>query len=139
MSWMLPWPSCDADRVLAHGAAPGGAGDLLSWAIQSRGRRVSVRLDGELDVATTPGLARQLEPLAEAGSHLILGLAGVRFCGCAGLNLFVRLQLRASAAGGWMHLAEPTPAVSRLIALTGLRDTLQVEAGLAARLRPSWR
>jgi anti-anti-sigma factor len=131
---MLPWPSRGANDVLAYSAPPGGAGDLLSWAIQSRGRRVIVRIDGDLDVATAPRMARQLESLAEQGSHLILDLAGVRFCDCAGLNLFVRLQLRAAAAGGWMHLAEPTPAVRRLIALTGLHDILAVEAGMAGAI-----
>jgi stage II sporulation protein AA (anti-sigma F factor antagonist) len=134
MSRMLPRPSCGVDHVLAHGAAPGGAGGLLSWAIQPRGRRVIVRLDGELDTDTAPRLARQIEPLAETGSHLILDLAAVRFCDCAGLNLFVRLQLLASAAGGWMHLAEPTPAIRRLIALTGLYDILPVEAGLVGAI-----
>jgi anti-sigma B factor antagonist len=129
MSWLLPWPNGGADHVLACGA-PGGAEDQLRWTIQTCGPRVIVCLDGELDVATSRRLAPQLEPLAEAGGHLVLGLAGVRFCDCAGLNLFVRLQLRASAAGGWMRLAEPAPAIRRLIALTGLRDVLPVEADL---------
>jgi anti-anti-sigma regulatory factor len=35
-----------------------------------------------------------------AASHFFLDLAGLRFCDCAGLNLFLRVQQRARAAGG---------------------------------------
>jgi anti-anti-sigma factor len=131
---LLSRPDCGADHALACGVASGGAGDMLRWTVQSRGPQVVVYLDGELDIATVPHLARQLEPLAETGSRLILSLAAVRFCDCSGLNLFVRLQHRASAAGGWMYLAEPTPAIRRIIALTGLRDILPIETGQAAGL-----
>ena len=75
---------------------------------------------GELDIGTMPGLEGELGPLASTGSHLILDLAGVRFCDCAGLNLFLRLQRCASAAGGSLHLVTPTASVRRLIAVTKL-------------------
>lgn len=65
------------DRPLACGSQPGGTADLLTRAIHPHGQLVIV-LDGELDITTAPGLARRLEPLAEAGSHPIAGLAAPR-------------------------------------------------------------
>jgi anti-anti-sigma factor len=104
-------------------------GDPLTWDIQSRGHLIIVCVNGELDAGTTPGLGGQLAPLA--GSHLILDLAGVRFCDCAGLNLFLRLQQRARAVGGSLHLAAPAASVRRLITLARLSDVLPITASAA--------
>jgi anti-anti-sigma factor len=123
---LLP-PTRGAD----HRAAGGGAGSPLTWGIQSHGRLVIIVLGGELDIATAPGLAGQREPLAETDSHLILDLAGMRFCDCAGLSLFLRLKQRSAAAGGALHLTAPTAPVRRLVALTGLHDLLPAAAGPA--------
>jgi anti-anti-sigma factor len=103
----------------------------LTWDIQERGRQAYVVVDGELDVGTAPGLSGQLTPLAEAGRDLILDLAGLRFCDCAGLNLFLRAQKHATAAGGSLHLVAVTKQVSRLIAMARLSDVLQVTATAA--------
>jgi hypothetical protein len=87
--------------------------------------RVIVFLDGELDAATAPGLAEQLAPLAETGSHPILDLAGLRFCHCAGLSLFPRLRQRRSQPGSPCSpdpVTEPHRATSRP---TGRRTALR--------------
>ena len=108
-------------------------GKPLTWDIESHGRTATVVMAGELDVGTMPGLEGELGPLASAGSHLILDLAGVRFCDCAGLNLFLRLQRCARAAGGSLHLVTPTASVRRLIAVTKLSEVLPV-AGCPAEV-----
>jgi anti-anti-sigma factor len=106
-------------------------GDPLTWDIQSRGHLIIVFVNGELDAGTTPDLGGQLVPLAGAASHLVLDLAGLRFCDCAGLNLFLRLQQRARAVGGSRHLAAPTASVRRLITLARLSDVLPITASAA--------
>lgn len=121
----------DADHPLVRGRLTRYTGSQLTWEIQSRGRLAIVAVNGELDVGTTPGLGEQLTPLADTGGHLILDLAGIRFCDCAGLNLFLRLQQRARAAGGSFHLAAPTAPVRRLIMLTRLSDVLPTTASPA--------
>jgi anti-sigma B factor antagonist len=121
----------DADQPLVRGRLTRYAGSQLTWEIQSRGHLAIVAVNGELDVGTTPGLGEQLTPLADTGGHLILDLAGIRFCDCAGLNLFLRLQQRARAAGGSFHLAAPTASVRRLIMLTRLSDVLPITASPA--------
>ena len=51
---------------------------------------------------------------------------GVRFCDCAGLSLFLRVQRQATAAGGSLHLTAPTVQVRRLIVVARLSDVLSV-------------
>jgi anti-sigma B factor antagonist len=118
----------DADCPLACGDLTGGTGDLLTWAIDSRGPPVIIVLLGELDIATAPGLAMQLDSLAETGRDLILDLAGLRFCDCAGLSALLRVRQRATAAGGSLHLTALTPALRRFITLVRLHDLLPIAA-----------
>ncbi len=54
-------------------------------------------------------LAGRLDPLAAAGCHLILDLSALSFFDCTGLNLFLRWQRQAAAAGGVLHVVAATP------------------------------
>jgi anti-sigma B factor antagonist len=89
-----------------------------------------VVLDGELDIVTAPDLAQRLAPVARTGSDLVLDLAAVRFCDCAGLNTFLRLRRLACASGGSLHLAAPTAVVRRLIMLVQLDEVLPLAASV---------
>lgn len=115
----------------SHARWPRLTGEPLSWDIQPRGNVTVVVLDGELDVGTAPGLAGQLDPLAGEGGHLILDMAGVRFCDCAGLSLFLRLDKQVTAAGGFLHLAALAAPVRRLVSLAKLDDVLVVTPTVA--------
>ena len=117
-----------ADRqsgCLPHWTALTGATEVLTWGIYSDGHLVVVALDGELDLASGPGLARQLDPLAAAGRHLIADLGALAFCDCTGLALIMRWQRQAAAAGGALHLVAPGPRFRRLAALTGSSRLLE--------------
>ncbi len=127
----LFWRRRDADHPLVRRRLTRYIRKQLTWDIQSGRNLAVVVVKGELDAGTAPGLSGQLEPLADTGSHLILDLAGLRFCDCAGLNLFLRLQQRAHAAGGSLQLAAPTPWVRRLITLARLSDVLPITASPA--------
>lgn len=130
----------DGDRPLVRWPLSRPAGDPLSWDIQPHGRLAVVVVDGELDVGTAPGLGEGLTPLAETGRDLVLDLAGVRFCDCAGLSLFLRVQKQATAAGGSLHLMAPTAQVRRLIIVARLSDVLPVTdatADVLAALDPA--
>ncbi len=105
------------------------AGSALTWGIHSHGQTAFVILSGELDIATAPGLAQRLAPLADTGKHLLLDLAGLRFCDCAGLSVFLRLRQRVMSAGGSLRLTAPTGAIRRLLVLTGQHDLLSIAAG----------
>jgi anti-anti-sigma factor len=117
-------PDSPSDCLPHWAALSGGTNDQLTWRIYSDGHLVAAELAGELDLAARPGLARQLDPLAEAGRHLILDLGALEFCDCVGLGLFLRWQQRATAAGGALHLAAARPRLRQLLALTGTAGLL---------------
>jgi anti-sigma B factor antagonist len=119
------------DLRLARRRPAGPAGDLLTWDVQARGDLAVVAVSGELDIDSARGLEGELAPVADAGRHLILDLASLRFCDCAGLSLFLRVQQRARAAGGSLHLAALTPRVLRVITAARLADVLPITASVA--------
>jgi anti-anti-sigma factor len=120
-----------AVRPLAGMGFSGPVEDMLTWDIKDRDGLVIVVVDGELDIHSGPGLGDALTPAADAGRHLILDVAGLRFCDCAGLSLFLRTRERARAAGGSLHLAAPTVSMRRLIRVARMSDVLTVTASVA--------
>jgi anti-sigma B factor antagonist len=109
-------------------AVTGGTRGPLAWSVYADGHLVVAALDGELDLGTGPGLAERLDPLAQAGRHLILDLGALTFCDCTGLNLFLRWQRQAAAAGGALHIVAATPRFRRVAGLAGAGALLQAEA-----------
>jgi anti-anti-sigma factor len=120
-----------AARPLAGMGFSGPVEDMLTWDIKDRGGLVVVVVDGELDIHSAPGLGEALAPAADAGRRLILDVAGLRFCDCAGLSLFLRTQERARAAGGSLHLTALTASMRRLISVARMSDILPVTASVA--------
>ncbi len=120
-----------AARPLAGMGFSGPVEDMLTWDIKNRDGLVIVVVGGELDIHSAPGLGEALAPAADAGRHLILDVAGLRFCDCAGLSLFLRTQERARAAGGSLHLAAPTGSMRRLIRVARMGDVLTTAASVA--------
>ena len=115
-------------RCLPQWTALTGATEVLTWGVYSDGHLLVAALDGELDLASGRGLARQLEPLALAGRHLILDLGALSFCDCSGLGLILRWQRQAAAAGGVLHLVALSPRFRRLATLTGSSRLLRAGA-----------
>ena len=120
-----------AARPLAGMGFSGPVEDMLTWDIRDRDGLVIVVVGGELDIHSGPGLGEALAPAADAGRRLILDVAGLRFCDCAGLSLFLRTQERVRAAGGSLHLAAPTASMRRLITMARMSDVLPVTASVA--------
>lgn len=83
-------------------------------------QRGTLALTGEFTIyAVAEAKARLLAPLAEC-QDLEIDLAGVSDIDSAGLQLLILTQREARAAGQRLHLADPSPVVSELIALYGL-------------------
>jgi anti-anti-sigma factor len=120
-----------AARPLAGMGFSDSVEDMLTWDIKDRDGLVVVVVDGELDIHSAPGLGEALAPAADAGRHLIVDVAGLRFCDCAGLSRFLRTQERARAAGGSLRLAAPTTSMRRLITVARMSDILTVAASVA--------
>jgi anti-anti-sigma factor len=85
------------------------------------GATATVRVVGELDSYTTPGLRARLESLvAEGSSRVVVDLAGVNFIDSTAMGALVRGLKLARAAGGDLVLKDPQAPVIRVLKLTGL-------------------
>ncbi len=120
-----------AARPLAGMGFSGPLEDMLTWDINDRDGLVIVVVEGELDIHSAPGLGEALAPAADDGRHIIVDVAGLRFCDCAGLSRFLRTQERARRAGGSLHLAAPTASLRRLITVARMSDVLTAAASVA--------
>jgi anti-sigma B factor antagonist len=81
---------------------------------------------GELDIATVPLLEAAFDA-ADAGEpeRLTVDLSAITFIDSTGIQLLLRMNERA---GNRLELVS-SPAVDRLLDLTGLRDQLPIATG----------
>ena len=88
-----------------------------------------------LDIASAPALRDLAACLAAAGCRrLVVNLAPTEFADCAGLSGLVSARNGMRAHGGQFAVAAPTRRVRRLLALTGLHETLRAAPTTAAAL-----
>jgi anti-sigma B factor antagonist len=87
----------------------------------------TVVISGDLDAATVPALSARLAPvLAHRPRRLVLDLAQVGFIDCAATRLLL-------SSGGFLPdggrplLRRPSPAVRRILNLTGMDTICDVE------------
>ncbi|MDI9888252.1 STAS domain-containing protein [Streptomyces sp. HNM0645] len=82
--------------------------------------RLVVVLRGELDFDTAPALRFALrEALGRSRTGLELDLQGVPFLDCSGLNVLLAMRDDARDRGRSMTLGARSPAVARLLDLSG--------------------
>jgi anti-sigma B factor antagonist len=92
--------------------------------------------DGELDIYTTPALARQLNEAAGADDpHLIVDLSAVTLLDSTALGAIVEAQHRITRQGRRLSVVAPHGSVAAvLLELTGLRSHLSLFASRDAAL-----
>jgi anti-anti-sigma factor len=89
---------------------------------RTEGAHVIATLTGELDILSAPAAREQLLTLLRpAASRLILDLSAVSYADASGLAILVGTGRRAGLLGGFLRLAHPAPAVTRMLQLTGLQ------------------
>jgi anti-sigma B factor antagonist len=82
--------------------------------------RTLVTLAGEIDLTSAPLVHASLERCLHDGIRVIdVDVTAVTFCDCSGLNAFLHALLHTAAGGGRLRLHHPSPALERLVALTG--------------------
>ncbi|MBS2964865.1 STAS domain-containing protein [Actinocrinis puniceicyclus] len=97
----------------------------LRVGVSAAGAHLLVRLDGELDIASSNLLARRLSGLlSREHPRIVVDLAGLKFCDAAGLGAFVKVSRLAAARGGWLRMSAARPRMLRLMLITGLSGTL---------------
>ncbi|MGW0908300.1 STAS domain-containing protein [Streptomyces sp. NPDC002853] len=110
---------------------PQPSGSLRIGVARADGR-VTLRVAGELDMASVPVLDRELRHLMEHPDHrILLDLSRVTFCGTEGVALLLDAGLRATAAGGSLVVERAHSAVLRPLRLSGDAEGLRIVRELA--------
>lgn len=92
------------------------------------GDRTVIRLEGELDVATTPMLERHVAELVAEGYHrLVLDLERLDFIDSTGFGALIGAQNRVRALDGGLLLRSVPDRVKMVMAAIGLDSVLTSE------------
>ncbi|MFF8606808.1 STAS domain-containing protein [Streptomyces sp. NPDC015346] len=84
---------------------------------------------GELDIETATFLHHHVaNQFLHGRRHLVLDLSALSFMDSSGLNVVIKGSREAREMGGDLHLVAPTPAVRRLLEITGLNVTTPIHA-----------
>jgi len=85
-------------------------------------------LRGELDMYSAPMLDRELQRATRPKpSRVVLDLSGLRFMDVSGLRSILDAARRVRRYGGSLVVSKPVPHIIRLLELTALDQTLEVE------------
>lgn len=86
-----------------------------------------VTVRGYLDVDTATDFQHHLaNQLHHGRRHFLLDLSQVPFMDSSGMNIILRLYQEARGPGGTVQIIAPTPAVRRVLDLTGVSITVPV-------------
>ena len=83
----------------------------------------SLRVSGELDIATAPRLAAALQGEIRPGTSVTLDLADLAFIDAAGLRVLVAVS-RTVGPAGRVLLRRPSSIVQRVLAVAGLTASI---------------
>ncbi len=99
------------------------------------GHTAVVALPAEIDITIADQVREDLLSVVNQGAALLVAdLANTTFCDSSGVSALVRAFRRAQADGGEMRLVVATPAVQRVLALTGVDRLIDIYASVAASL-----
>jgi len=99
-----------------------------------------VTISGEIDLYTAPRLHSELAALLAEGmpARVVINMSGVEFCDSTGMNVLLSCLRRARERGGELEIADPKPAVRKILQVTGLDSVFTlVEDPYASRPKPA--
>jgi anti-sigma B factor antagonist len=99
-----------------------------------------VTISGEIDLYTAPRLHSELAALLAEGmpARVVIDMSGVEFCDSTGMNVLLSCLRRARERGGELEIADPKPAVRKILQVTGLDSVFTlVEDPGASRPKPA--
>jgi anti-anti-sigma factor len=80
-------------------------------------------VEGEIDAASTLALQAPLNELS-LERRIIIDMSGVRFMDSTGLSVILAQRIRMTERDGSIHIRNPSPAVQRLLDVSGLTEVL---------------
>ena len=99
------------------------------------GQVAVVTLPAEIDVTLADSVRDELLAILGQGATLLIAdLSSTEFCDSAGLSSLVRAYRQASTSGSAMRLVVGTPAVQRVLSITGVDRLVDVFPSVAASL-----
>jgi anti-anti-sigma factor len=84
-----------------------------------------VTVAGEIDIATAPQLDKAL---AETHGQVVLDLRNVPFMDSSGIRVLLVHKARLDGDGGHLRLLIGSEEITRLLELTGLTETFDIES-----------
>jgi anti-sigma B factor antagonist len=95
--------------------------------VQDGEQAVLIGVSGELDLASSPELERELERgTASEAELLIIDLRKLEFMDSTGLSVLVRAHQKATQSGKRFAIVKGPQQVERLLSLTGVAERLTV-------------
>ena len=86
-----------------------------------------VTVEGHLDLDTaTEFQAHLANQLHHGRRHFLIDLSAVPFMDSSGMNIILRVYQEARVLPGSVHVINPTPAVRRVLDLTGVSLTVPI-------------
>lgn len=79
----------------------------------------TVRLRGELDIASAGAAQRAVEQLDAGIQQIVLDLSHITFCDAAGVRFLLTAQEQARTTGRDLVVRHPSRSVRRVLAITG--------------------
>ena len=98
--------------------------EALRVEVTDADRITMVVVTGEIDIGSMLSLQAPLSELSPQ-SHILLDMSGVRFMDCRGLRVILTQRIKMTEAGGSIHIRHASPAVLRLMQVSGLADILR--------------
>ncbi len=94
-----------------------------------------ITVQGYLDVDTATEFQHHLaNQLHHGRRHFLLDLSQVPFMDSSGMNIILRVYQEARELPGSVHIISPTPAVRRILDLTGVSITVPVSESVEEAL-----
>lgn len=102
------------------------------------GQAAVVSLPVEVDITVADQVREDLLSVLNRGpAALIVDMGGTTFCDSAGVHALVRAHKRAAASRTDMLLVLTSPAVQRVLAITGVDRLIGISPSVAAALAAS--
>ena len=99
------------------------------------GQVAVVTLPVEIDVTNADAVGEELLAVLNRNTALLVAdMTNTNFCDSSGVSALVRVFRRAAGSGQAMRLAVSTPAVKRVLSITGVDRLVNVYSSVAASL-----
>jgi anti-sigma B factor antagonist len=99
------------------------------------GKVAVVTLPAEIDVTNADQVREALLAVVNQGAiSLVADMSTTTFCDSTGISALVRTFKRATASGGGMRLVVDSPAVHRVLGITGVDRLMPIYPSVAASL-----